>query len=160
MKPAFLTFAAVSALLVPSAGTAQQVVADIHVRHGPVSGHIVLGHPPVDATRTIIAVGPGYHHPRHGYRSVVVYRGHRGHGWYRHRGYRAVRLWYDPGHDCYYDRYDRRDGLRAVVVYERGGRYYRDGWDDRDDRGYRERGRDNHDRYDDDYGRKEHARMH
>ncbi len=158
MKPAIRRFAALSALLVPSAVAAQQVVADIHLRHGPVAGHIIVGHPPVYATRTIIAVGPRYGHPRHGYRSVVVYRGHRGHDWYRHRGYRVVRLWYDPRYDSYYDRYDRRDGLRAVVVYERGGRYYRDGNDDRADRRYHKRDRATRDRYDDDYGRAERAR--
>jgi hypothetical protein len=59
-------------------------------------------------------------------------------------------LYYDARGDRFYDRWhqDRR-GIREIVVYERGGRYYsdyewrrdrRDDW--RDDRDYRYRDRE------------------
>jgi hypothetical protein len=75
----------------------------------------------------IIVGDPYYRHPtyRPVYREVVVVRAHRGHGWYRHRGYRTVRVYYDAHRDCYYDR-PYYHGLRAVVVYQGGGRYYQD----------------------------------
>jgi hypothetical protein len=73
--------------------------------------------------------------------------------WKRH-GYRPVTVYYLDGR--YYDRYDRHHPrLHRIIVYERGGRYYR--WDDRDynhrdhwrdDRYHRDRY--DHDRYDDD----------
>jgi hypothetical protein len=67
----------------------------------------------------------------------VVVRSHRGLGWYRQRDYRAVRVYYDAGRDCYYDR-PYYQGLRAVVVYQNGGRYYYDDRRDGDRRdGYR-----------------------
>jgi hypothetical protein len=56
-----------------------------------------------------------------------------------------VTVYYTSGR--YYDRrFDSRDRVHAVVVYERGGRYYRD-WDDRYDRGDRD-DRYDRDRYD------------
>lgn len=149
MKPVTFTIAALAALLVPEAAAAQHVVADISVHHGPVTGRVIVGDPDHYSPRSIIVVGPR-HHARHGYRRIAVHYGHRGHGWYRRQGYRAVRVWYDPREDCYYDRNDRHGRLRAVVIYQRGGRYYRDRWadDDRGDRSGRDRDRDyrNYDR--------------
>ena len=137
MTTARLTLAAL-AVLIPSAAQAQRVVADLRVHEGPVAGHVVVGD--VHGRRTFVE-------PRHSqrpfYRPVTVIRVRRGEGWYRHHGFRTVQLWYDADRNCYYDRRDGdRVGLRAVVVYEQGGRYYRnvgwrDGdrhWRDRDDR--------------------------
>lgn len=131
MKPLTFALAALASLLVPNAATAQQVVADISVHSGPVTGRVIVGQPDHYAGRGIIVVGPRYHVSR-GYRHIAVYRGHRGHGWYRRHGYRPVRVWYDPGADSYYDRNDRHGRLHAVLIYERGGRYYRDSWSDED----------------------------
>ncbi len=126
-------------LALPGALAAQRVVADIAIGQGPVQGHIIIGdryHP-----------RPDYRY--HSGRTVIVYRTHRGHGWYRRHGYRAIRVWYDPAYDRYYERRDGyRRGLREVMLYERDGRYYRDDW--RDDRRRRVSDRD-HDRWDDDW---------
>lgn len=143
MKPLTFALAAVASLLVPNAGSAQQVVADISVHSGPVTGRVVVGQPDYYAGRGVIVVGPRYH-TRPGYRRIAVYHGHRGHGWYRRHGYHPVRVWYDPGADCYYNHNDRHGRLRAVLIYERGGRYYRDRWSDEDRWG---RDRDDRDRY-------------
>ena len=45
-------------------------------------------------------------------------------GWWKNHGYRVVTVYYD-GHR-YYLRRLARPHLRAVIVYERGGRYYID----------------------------------
>lgn len=75
---------------------------------------------------------------------AVQYRHfHRGRGWWKNHGYRQATLYYD--NDRYYDRWiPNRPGLRAVVVYERDGRYWRpddDGYStyDRGGDGYRGR---------------------
>jgi len=165
MRPTSLAIAAFAALLIPNGVAAQRVVADIRIHDGPVSGRIVVGHP-YGYGPHVFAVGPRYHrHSRPGYRHVTVYRVHRGHGWFRRHGYRPIRLWYDPAADFYYERAHRRGGLREIVIYERGGRYYRDGWRNDDRRGDRgpshgrgDRDRvDGWDRDDDDYDR-EYAR--
>jgi len=46
---------------------------------------------------------------------------HRGHGWWRHQGYRPATLWYDGFR--FYDRPFRRTGLREVLVFERHGHF-------------------------------------
>ena len=128
---------ALAALALPAGAKAQQVSADISIASGPVAGRVIVG-------------DPYYHHPayRYGpsYREIVVIQAHRGRGWYRNHAYRPVRVYYDDDRDCYYDR-AYYGGLRAVVVYQSGGRYYFDG--DRRD-GYR---RDDYRR--DDYRRDE-----
>ncbi|MDX2120856.1 MAG: hypothetical protein SF070_07270 [Gemmatimonadota bacterium] len=150
MHARYLLLAAASLVLLPAAASAQRVVADISIHDGPVSGRVILGDPYGYRTR--------YHAPQ--VRTVVVYRSARGHGWYHRHGYRTVRVWYDADRHRYYDRYDRNyRGLREVVVYERGGRYYQDDsrYDDRrndyrrrvDDRRYDDHRYDD-DRYDDD----------
>jgi hypothetical protein len=159
--------AALAAFLIPNGAAAQRVVADIRIHEGPISGRIVVGHPYGHSPRAVFAVGPRYHHDsRHGYRHVTVYRVHRGHAWYGRHGYRAVRLRYDPACDCYFERAHRDRGLREIVIYERGGRYYRDGWSNRDGRRdggpARQRGdgldwdsdRDRDDDYDREYARR------
>lgn len=146
MRYSPLILAALIATALPTLASAQRVSADIRIGTGPVDGRIVVGEPYHHGS---IAVGDR-NYDRHGYGEVVVYRVHRGYGWWRNRGYRAVTVWYDADRDRYYDRrsrMDRRDGLREVVIYERDGRYYRDQADRRDDRGYDRRVRD-HDRGD------------
>ena len=145
MHARHLLLAAAALAFLPAAASAQRVVADISISEGPVSGHVIIGD----------RYG---HRPRYrdsDVRAVVVYRSARGHSWYHRHGYRTVRVWYDAERHRYYDRYDRNyRGLREVVVYERGGRYYQD--DDRYDsrrNDYRRRvddGRrhDDDDRYD------------
>lgn len=136
MRIAGLAVAALVAIGIPNAAAAQRVVADIRVQQGPVSGRVVIGDRR-PSPRTVVVAHP--------YRTVTVYRVHRGHGWYEHRGFRRVRVWYDARSERYYDRYDRfHPGLREVVVYERGGEYYRD-YDRNDDR----RWNDDHRRNDD-----------
>ncbi len=139
MNARYLFLAAASLAVLPVAASAQRVVADISINEGPVSGRGIIG-------------GQYGHRPRYrdyDVRSVVVYRSARGHSWYHRHGYRTVRVWYDAERHRYYDRYDRNyRGLREVVVYERGGRYYQD--DDRYDGRYNDRYDDrHHDRYDD-----------
>ncbi len=120
-------------VLLPGALAAQRVSADIVIGHGPVAGRVIVGDPYPHHTRSALVIGPRYH--------MIVTHRPRGHGWYRRHGYRAVRVWYDDDCGRYYQRYDRNHpGLRAVVVYERGGRYYSE-----DDRR-----RDRHDRRHDD----------
>jgi len=146
---------ALAALALPAGAQAQQVSADISIGGGPVAGRIIVG-------------DPYYRHPTYqyhpAYREIVVVRGHRGNGWYRHHDYRSVRVYYDADRDCYYDR-PYYGGLRAVVVYQNDGRYYynddgrdgyrRDGYrrdDDRND--YRRRVADRSDRRHDDDDRR------
>jgi hypothetical protein len=153
MPSARFALLTLAALALPAAAQAQRVSADIAIGGGPVAGRIIVGDPYYPR--------PSYHYYRPAYREVVVLRGHHGRGWQRHHGGRYVRVYYDAGRDCYYDR-EWHGGLRAVVVYDDGGRYYRDGYrgddrryrDDRsddwrrDDRRYDDRRHD--DRYDDD----------
>lgn len=119
-----------------------QVRADVNVHIGsrPRPDVVVVRRAPV--RRVVVA-------PR-----VVVVdrihdrgRGHRSAKWWQKHGYRPTRVYYTGGR--YYDRqFDSRDRVQVVVVYERGGRYYRD-WDDRYDRQDRYDRYDRHDRYDD-----------
>ena len=141
MNPVRLSLVLLGALALPSTAHAQRVIADISIHDGPVTGRVIVGHPPVYRDRAVVVVG----HPR--WRPVRVYRTHRAHDWYRTRGYRNARIWYDPHRDYYYDEYHR--GLIEISVYQHGGRYYRNDWqedgarrgrDGREDRG----GWDNH----------------
>lgn len=136
-------------LVLPGALAAQRVSADIVIGHGPIAGRVILGDPYPHHARTLVVVHP-YHRYRPVYREVVVVHRSRGHDWYRRHGYRPVRVWYDRDDRRYYERHDRNHpGLRAVVVYERGGRYYSDDRyedDDRDGRSGRHTGR-NDDRW-------------
>jgi hypothetical protein len=133
-----LVVAALVATALPTLASAQRVSADIRIGSGPVGGRIVVGEPVYGHSHRIVEVD-ARDYDRHGYREVVVYRVHRGNGWWRNRRYHAVTVWYDADRDRYYDhagRFSRRDGMREVVIYEREGRYYRDQDDQRDDRGY------------------------
>lgn len=119
MKSSVFALAAMAALGIPAAGQAQRVVADISINQGPVAGRVIVGDPVAYRPRPMVEPV---------FRPVVVYRAHRGYGWYGRHGYREVRVWYDPGRDCYYDHTVRyRPGFREVVVHERDGRYVRDG---------------------------------
>lgn len=139
MQPGRFALLTLASLALPAAGQAQQVVADISIAGGPVSGRIIVGDPYPRYHRTYVE---RRHRPA--YHEVIVIRGHRGHGWYRNQGYRVVRVYYDRGRNSFYDR-PYHSGLRAIVVYERGGRYYadRDYRFDRDD--YRRGGNDRND---------------
>ena len=57
---------------------------------------------------------------------IVVERTHvpRGHayGWWKQHGYREITLYYDG--TSYYSRQLEPTGFRAVIVYQRDGRYY------------------------------------
>jgi hypothetical protein len=118
----------------------QQVSANILVRSGPLAGHVIVGdehssyhssaivHRPRPARRIVLV-------KRYAPRVLVVERFRHRHGrhWKR-MGYRPIVVYYIDGR--YYDRLDgRHPRVREVVVYERGGRYYRldDRYDDRRD---------------------------
>ena len=124
---------------------AQGVVADVAVLHGSVAGHVVIGDG-YSTYRRPVAV------QRHApVRVILIEREHRRH--HRHPrhwarlGYRPVTLYFIDGR--YYDRpVHRWYGMREVVVYERGGRFYRERdddrrWNDRDD--WRDHRRDHDD---------------
>ena len=127
--------------------SAQQVAANVYVRGGPISGHVIVDNgystyrPPAVAyrypeSRRVVVV------ERRAPRVIVVERfRHQRHAgyWIRH-GYQPVTLYYVNGR--YYDRWYRGRGVREVVVYERGGQYY-DACEDHRDFDHRD-----HDRYD------------
>jgi len=148
MRTSIATGSLLSALLLAQPAQAQQVLADIVLHSGPVAGHVFIGdaystygrqrviyrRPPV---RRMVVVEQA---PR-----IIVVEGaqYRGRAEWRRFGYRPVTLYYVDGR--YFDRSFNRPGLRQVVVYERGGRYFRD-WD-QDDRYHRDRyDRDRYDR--------------
>ena len=130
-------------LLLPGTLAAQRVVADISIGHGPLTGRVILGDPYPHYRTSVVVVRPDNRY-RPGREVVVIHRPQR-HGWYRHHGYRQVQVWYDADRQRYYERHDRNHpGLRAVVVYERGGRYYSESRAEashRDDRSERHGGR-------------------
>ena len=96
------------------------------VQSGPVRGD-------VEVRRRARVIVPQRH-------VIVVNRVHRPRGWWRKHNYRMVTVYYDGNR--YYLRRFARPYLRAVIVYERGGRYYVD--EDHWKRKHR-----NHDRRDD-----------
>ena len=140
MNPVRLSVALLSALALPAVGQAQRVIADISINEGPVTGRVIVGHPPVYRERTVVVVTP------RDWRPVTVYRAHRAHDWYRTRGYRHVGIWYDPNGGYYYDRFHR--GLVEISVYEQGRRYYRNDWQEDARRNGRDRYDDHGDRHD------------
>jgi hypothetical protein len=88
---------------------------------------------------------------------IVVERTHvpRGHayGWWKQHGYREVTLYYDG--TSYYSRRLEGTGIRAVVVYQREGKYYLPAEDDAKEKGHGEKGHGenghgHHDDHDDD----------
>jgi hypothetical protein len=123
-------------VLATSPVQAQLVAANVVVRSGPVSGHVVLsnGYSTYQRPRVLVyrraparrVVVVERHRPR-----VIVVERMRHHRHARHwekYGYRPISLFYVDGR--YYDRFDRFDEYRPdvvrVVVYERDGHYYRD----------------------------------
>jgi len=149
MRTSIATGSLLTALLLAQPAHAQQVLADVVLQTGPVAGHVVIGNgystygrqrviyrrPPV---RRVVVVAP---------RVIVVERTRydRRAEWTRF-GYRPVYLYYVDGR--YFERSFNRAGVRQVVVYERGGRYYREcDPDDRYDRDRHQRARHGHDRY-------------
>lgn len=124
-----------------------------------VGGHVVIRSGPVTAG---VVFGPRYVpvRPVYGPQVVVVGPPYYGDDYWGRRGYRRVTVWYDADRDCYYDHADPRFGYRPVVVYSRGGRYFREfprdyRYDRRDDRDWGHHGHAyGHDRHDD--GRYDH----
>ena len=109
-----------------------QLAAGAGAAHGSAFGRWFIG------TRRVVVVAP---------RVIVVERTRydRRAEWTRF-GYRPVYLYYVDGR--YFERSFNRAGVRQVVVYERGGRYYREcDPDDRYDRDRHQRARHGHDRY-------------
>jgi hypothetical protein len=100
------------------------VEGGVVVHSGPVTAGVDVGPPPpavvyAEPVREVIVV-----------ERLHVPRGNA-YGWWRKHGYRQVTVYYDG--DRYYSRrFDRHPGLRALVVYEREGRYYQEG-EDRDE---------------------------
>jgi hypothetical protein len=143
-----------SGLILTAPLSAQQVAANVYVRGGPVSGHVIVDNgystyrPPAVAyrypeSRRVVVV------ERYAPRVIVVerFRHHRHAGYWIHHGYRPVTLYYVNGR--YYDRWYGGRGVREVVVYERGGRYY-DACEDHRDFDHRDHDRHDYDRdYDD-----------
>lgn len=139
MRTAIVTGGIALALTLQTPAAAQMVEAGVVIRSGPVAGHVVIADR-ADHHRTVVV-------ERYAPRVIVVRHIHtprgRAHGWWKRHGYRPVVLYYDVRDDRFYDRWHRdRRGIREIMVYERGGRYYSDyEWrrDRRDDRDYRDR---------------------
>ena len=110
------------------------VEGGVVVRSGPVTGHVEVASPPRALYREQVD------------RVIVVERVRmpRGHayGWRKKHGYRAVTMYYDGRR--YYTRRIVRPGIRAVIVYERRGRYFVTDDDDRGERYHREEHREHH----------------
>jgi hypothetical protein len=144
MRTSIATGSLLTALFLAQPAQAQQVLADVVLQTGPVAGHVVIGngYSTYGRQRVIYRRTP--------IRRVVVVERTRYHGraeWTRF-GYRPVFLYYVDGR--YFDRSFNREGVRQVVVYERGGRYYRECDDDeRYDRDRHERGGHHRDNWDD-----------
>lgn len=119
------------------------VEGGVVVQSGPVTAGVEVGPPPptvvyTEPVREVIVV-----------ERLHVPRGNA-YGWWRKHGYRQVTVYYDG--DRYFSRrFDRHPGLRAVVVYERQGRYYQqeDG-DEGHGHGHGRRDRDDRHDHDDD----------
>ena len=117
--------ALVTVATVPAAAQVR-VSADVVIGSGPVIGHVIVGnrvpnvYPHRYPARRVVVYQP---------RVIVVerhrhYRHARPFDRFRNHGWRETRVWYDSRRREYYDGF--RPGLRAVVVYQRGGRYYDD----------------------------------
>jgi hypothetical protein len=136
MRTSIAAGSLLTALLLAQPAHAQQVLADVVLQSGPVAGHVVIGngYSTYGRQRVIYRRTP--------VRRVVLVERTRYHGrahWTRF-GYHPVTLYYVDGR--YFDRYFDHAGVRQVVVYERGGRYYREcDEDDRYDRDRHERDR-------------------
>ena len=98
-------------MIATPAGAQTTVQARVVIQSGPVRSQ------PVVRQRARVIV-PERH-------VIIVNRIHAPRGWWKKQSYRAVTVYYD-GHHYYLRRY-ARPNLRAVIVYERGGRYYIDG---------------------------------
>jgi hypothetical protein len=123
------SLAVVALGLIAAPARAQTTVqGSVIVQSGPVGSH------PVVRQRTRVIV-PERH-------VIIVQRVHVPRGWWKKHSYRAVTVYYDG--DLYYLRRLARPNLRAVIVYERGGRYFIG--DDRWKREHR-----NYDHHDDRY---------
>jgi hypothetical protein len=101
--------------------------------------------------RVVVAPQPRVEERRGPEREVIVVeRTHvprgRAYGWWKQHGYREVTLYYDGA--TYYSRRGESAGFRAVIVYQRDGRYYLPAEEDHDE--HEGRHGHHHDRDDDD----------
>ena len=91
------------------------VQGGVVVQSGPVTGHVEVNSPPPVVVR---------HEPAS--EVIIVERTHvphgKAHGWWKEHGFRDVTVYYDGTR--YYGRRIERKGVRSVIVYERGGKYY------------------------------------
>jgi hypothetical protein len=124
MKPSVVVGGiAFGLLLAAGPAYAQVIEAGVVIRSGPVAGHVVVVRAPVyrQPPRHVVVV------ERYAPRAVVVEPAYirRGHaaGWWRHRGYRPIVVYYDGRQ--YYDRWFSGRTLYRVELFERGGRFYR-----------------------------------
>lgn len=111
----------------------------------------VAGCSPRAQDRVVVAPKPRVAERRGPVREVIVVeRTHvprgRAYGWWKQHGYSEVTVYYDGA--SYYSRRDESTGFRAVIVFQRDGKYYLPAEDDHDDQGGRH-GHD-HDRDDQD----------
>ena len=90
---------------------------------------------------------------------IVVERTHvprgRAYGWWKQNGYREVTLYYDGA--SYYSRRLEGTGIRAVVVYQREGKYYLPAEDEHQEKGHDDKGHGDKDHGDKDHGDKGHG---
>ena len=128
-----------AALLAAAPAAGQTVAADVLVHTGPVVGQVTVAdayasyrrRPAVivhrrPVTRPVVVVAS--YAPR--VVAVERWQGHRSSRAWARQGYRRVTLYYANGR--YYDRWSERwPHADEVVVYERGGRYYRAACDHR-----------------------------
>ena len=124
MKTSTLAWSLVAGLTILATPLhAQQVAAQVVVRSGPVTGHVVVDDGYSSYRRPVRRVVEERYAPR--VIRVERFRHRHGKHWRVNR-YREVIVYYIDGR--YYDRIGR-DHPRAheVVVYERDGRFYR--WD-------------------------------
>jgi hypothetical protein len=104
-------------VLVAAPLEAQRVSANVVVHSGPVAARVAVvdGYSTYRPRRVVSHEAP---------RLIVIERQHNRHvkHWKRH-GFQPVTVYYVNGR--YYDRwYGPARGVRRVVVYERGGRYF------------------------------------
>jgi hypothetical protein len=132
MNATVLAGSLLSGLMLTAPLSAQQVAANVIVRGGPIAGHVVIENGYSTYRRPSVVA---YRHPearrvvvveRYAPRVIVVERAraYRHGNYWVHHGYRPVTLFYLDGR--YYDRRINGRGVREIVVYERGGRYYED----------------------------------
>lgn len=134
MKPRMVVGSIPLLLLLATVPAQAQTTVEggVVVQSGPVTGSVEVGSPARETVREVIVVE----------RTRV--RGGKEHGWWKRHGYRPTTVYYDGSR--YYGRRVARPGIRAVIVYQRGGQYYL-GDEDGERTGRRHREHDEHDEH-------------